>query len=210
MESAAFARVVLTKCSHSAYVVQLAASRIPDAARTASVLWSPLVTTPILACQTVEMPVTYFEDAQPITALPHRYCSGVNRGDYAAIASCFAEDSEWSFEAPWSEGQRRDAPVRGPQGVADVVRGAYEHTLAFVTQLIGVVDIVSIDGDVGHLYTFFEARNKSYTGRSIYLVGVYDDYVARFPTGWLFTRRAGQTIYWDDVPLPGNALRLSI
>jgi hypothetical protein len=154
--------------------------------------------------------MTYFEDVAAITALPHRYCSGVNRADYKAIASCFTLDAEWSFRTPGDDGQTNDVQAHGAQGVADFVRNAYEGTLQFVTQLIGVVDIVSIDGDVGHLFTYFEVRNKSRDGGSLYLIGVYDDYVARSPDGWLFTQRIGHSVYWDHVALPGVGLRVSL
>jgi hypothetical protein len=144
-----------------------------------------------------------YEDVQTITALPHRYCGGVNRADPDAVTSCFAEDAVWTFDTPGDDGQIVPVRYEGIEAVGSFIRNAVAAT-AFIQQLIGVVDIVDLEGDGGHLYTHFEVRLRFATGGSLYVIAVFDDQVARFPQGWLFTQRAGTTVYWDRAPLAGT------
>jgi hypothetical protein len=145
--------------------------------------------------------VTHYEDLQSIIGLPHRYCGGVNRADFGAVEACFTKESEWIFEAPGDDGLANAVRLQGGREVGNFVREAWERA-QFIRQLIGVVDVVSVDGDAAHLFTDFEVRLRFRDGTRLYVIAMFDDHVGRFPEGWRFTQRVGRTVFADVLADP--------
>jgi hypothetical protein len=68
--------------------------------------------------------VRYHEGLQGITALPHRYCGGVNRPDPEAVMRCFADDAVWTFDTPGDNDGLVPLRYQGVHAAASFIRNA--------------------------------------------------------------------------------------
>lgn len=129
-------------------------------------------------------------DHQEIVAVCVRYATALDRRDWGLLRTCFAPDVVAAYQGIGT--------LEGYQAVEDVCRRALEP-LAASQHLLGNHD-VTVDGDVAHCSTYFQAQHvrPGTEGGDLYVVaGTYTDRMTRGDAGWRIAHRRLDVVWTD-------------
>jgi ketosteroid isomerase-like protein len=126
-------------------------------------------------------------DRQAVNDLLVRYVLGLDRRDWAAVATCF--DPAAVFVHPGGR-------VEGPEEIVGRARAALEP-LDASQHLLGSI-LVTVDGDEARATSYFHAQHvrAGAPGGDLYVIaGSYDDRLRRAGDGWSIVERV-QAYSW--------------
>ncbi|MET4921718.1 nuclear transport factor 2 family protein [Streptomyces sp. PSRA5] len=133
-------------------------------------------------------------DRSEILGLLTTYVFGLDRRDFARVASVFTNDADVQivFDAYLPEGEKFSGVTTGGSAVADGARQMF-RSLDATQHLLGV-QAVEITDTGAHASTQIVAHH--HRGSEYYHTGgTYEDDLVRTPDGWRISRRTLR-IYW--------------
>ena len=127
-------------------------------------------------------------DQQEITELLAHYADAVNRRDLEAWTKVWSEDGIYTLNGA-SKRVGRDAIV-----------ALYEKAMAMVESMLQVVHngTVEVDGDSATGRWYVSEHHGLGDGKSVYVIGVYQDRYIRTADGWKFAERHFDQLYLEN------------
>jgi ketosteroid isomerase-like protein len=141
----------------------------------------------------VDDPTRSLLDREEVRAVCVRYATALDRRDWALLRQCFRPDVVADYEGIGT--------LEGYDAVEDVCRKALEP-LAASQHLLGNHD-VTVDGDVAHCSTYFQAQHvrPGAPGGDLFVVaGTYTDRMTREDDGWRIATRRLDVVWTDGNP----------
>jgi uncharacterized protein (TIGR02246 family) len=128
-------------------------------------------------------------DVLAIQDLVARWCHAINSADFRSAAALFTDDGVWA--PPGSE-------ARGPAAIAallDQLVGPLEVLVQFATN-----PVISVDGDRATGRWQVQEIGRSTDGKTVNIVGTYDDRLVRTDGSWRFAERRFRLLMFATHP----------
>jgi uncharacterized protein (TIGR02246 family) len=134
-------------------------------------------------------------DRLAIRELSERYCLGVTRRDWDAMAACFHEDGRWVTSVGHD--------FRGRQAIKDGIRETVE-SFEFLVQMPHTVTVSELTATRAKANTILNEFGRALGGQSgVNVLGVYHDIVTKQSGRWEFEERYFEA-YYIDPATPGG------
>lgn len=146
--------------------------------------------------------IAFWIDQQAIRALIDRYTDGVNRQDWNAVASTFAETAIWE-----TSGGPFELRFEGREAVIGFLQSALGN-FEFMVQSNGAVAI-EVEGERARARVSLTEIARDKSGNGMHNIGIYFDDLAKTDGQWRFVRRAFRCRYSAQPALPGAVFVLT-